>query len=128
MTSIEVPYSVAAVLPTLTVMDVTNEVALEVTRSGTAHGIAYISSADSSLVRIQEREAGLFEDVEMLLGRLIPFETGERGRLVQMLLGPRTEQVPVAGGRLCLGEWQRVMVFAFDDASPRDWLVTVLGA
>ena len=129
MTSIEVPYSIAAVLPTLTVMDVTNDVAREVAESDLQDGIAYISSGGGpSIVRIQERESGIFEDVETMLGRLVPFELEERERLVQLLLGPRTEAVPVSGGKLCLGKYQRVMVFAFDGASARDWMLTVLGA
>lgn len=128
MTSIEVPYSIAAVLPTLTVVDVTNDVVREVAQSETQDGIAYISSGTgSSIVRIQERESGFFEDFETLLGRLVPFEADERGRIVQLLLGPRTECVPVSRGRLGLGTYQRVMVFAFDGAGARDWQLTVLG-
>jgi hypothetical protein len=73
MTSIEVPYSIAAALPTLSVMDVTNDVAQTLTRSGKQDGIAYIhASHGRSLVRIQERETGFFEDLEGLLERIVP--------------------------------------------------------
>jgi thiamine phosphate synthase YjbQ (UPF0047 family) len=128
MTSIEIPYSIAAVLPTLTVMDITNDVSREVAAGPYRDGIAYLSSAPGpSLVRINERESGFFEDLECLLERLLPLELGERQRLLQMLLGPRTEQVPFRDGALCLGTYQRVLFFSFAGHSARDWTLTLLG-
>jgi thiamine phosphate synthase YjbQ (UPF0047 family) len=128
MTSVELPYSVATVLPTLTVMDITNDVVREVAESGCRNGIAYISSGPGpSLVRLQEREAGFFEDLECLLERLLPLELSARERMLQALLGPRTEQVPVRGGSLCLGTYQRVLLFSFAGHGGRDWSVTTLG-
>lgn len=128
MTSIEVPYSVAAVLPTLTVMDITNDVSRELAATGSDHGIAYISSGPGpSLVRVNERETGFFEDLECLLERLLPLDVGRRERLVQMLLGPRTEQIPFRDGALCLGTWQRVLLVSFNAQLGRDWTLTVIG-
>ena len=89
MTSIEVPYSIAAALPTLSVMDITNEVSREVSRSGRREGLAYIHAGDErSLIRVQERETGFFEDVECLLERIVPADASSRSRLVGALLGP----------------------------------------
>jgi thiamine phosphate synthase YjbQ (UPF0047 family) len=128
MTSIEVPYSIAAALPTLSVMDITNDVTKSVARSGCREGIAYISAAsDLSLVRVQERETGFFEDLECLLERVVPAETRSRERLVAALLGSRTEQVPVRDGSLCLGQWQRVMLFSLDAEHVSDWSLTLVG-
>jgi thiamine phosphate synthase YjbQ (UPF0047 family) len=128
MTSIEVPYSIAAALPTLSVMDITNDVSKSVARSGCRDGIAYISAtSDLSLVRVQERETGFFEDLECLLERVVPAETPSRERLVAALLGTRTEQVPVSEGVLCLGQWQRVMLFSLDSEHHNDWTITLLG-
>jgi thiamine phosphate synthase YjbQ (UPF0047 family) len=128
MTSIEVPYSIAAALPTLSVMDITNEVAQGVARSDRSHGIAYISATDGlSLVRVQERETGFFEDLESLLERVVPGDAPSRERLVYALLGSRTEQVPFNEGRLCLGQWQRVMLFSLEDEHRTDWSLTLLG-
>jgi thiamine phosphate synthase YjbQ (UPF0047 family) len=128
MTSIEVPYSIAAALPTLSVMDITNDVSKTVARSGCSDGIAYISAtSDLSLVRVQERETGFFEDLECLLERVVPAETRSRERLVAALLGTRTEQVPISDGSLCLGQWQRVMLFSLDAEHHDDWSVTLLG-
>jgi thiamine phosphate synthase YjbQ (UPF0047 family) len=127
MTSIEVPYSIAAALPTLSVMDITNEVARTVSRSGRSDGIAYIHTANGlTLARVQERETGFFEDVEALLERVVPAESPSRERLVAFLLGPRTEQVPFAGGALCLGRWQRILLFSLDSEHRNDWSLTLL--
>ena len=128
MTSIEVPYSIAAALPTLSVMDITNEVSKSVGGSGKRDGIAYISATSSlSLVRVQERETGFFEDLECLLERVVPGDTPARERLVHALLGSRTEQVPFSEGCLCLGQWQRVMLFSLDSELGSDWSLTLLG-
>ena len=128
MTSIEVPYSIAAALPTLSVMDITNEVSKSVGSSGRRHGIAYVSATSAlSLVRVQERETGFFEDLECLLERVVPGETRDRERLVHALLGSRTEQVPFADGSLCLGQWQRIMLFSLDAEHRNDWSLTLLG-
>jgi thiamine phosphate synthase YjbQ (UPF0047 family) len=129
MTSIEVPYSIAAALPTLSVMDITNDVGREVARSGRSNGIAYIHAEhDRSLVRVQERETGFFEDLECLLERVVPSEAPLRSRLVSSLLGARTEQVPFSDGGLCLGRWQRVLLFSLDPEHPAEWTLTLLGA
>ena len=128
MTSIEVPYSIAAALPTLSVMDITNEVAQRITRSGRTDGIAYISATHGlSLIRVQERETGFFEDLECLLERVVPGETPARARVVSALLGPRTEGVPFREGSLCLGTWQRVLLFSLDTEHRAEWELTVLG-
>jgi thiamine phosphate synthase YjbQ (UPF0047 family) len=128
MTSVEVPYSIAAALPTLSVMDITNDVAKSLAGSGRRRGIAYIHAPhDLSLVRVQERETGFFEDLEGLLERLVPSKSPMRERLVASLLGPRTEQVPFADGRLCVGQWQRILLFSLASEHRDDWSLTLLG-
>jgi thiamine phosphate synthase YjbQ (UPF0047 family) len=128
VTSVEVPYSIASVLPSLTVLDITNEVRRELRESAYESGIAYVSPLDDvALVRVQERESGFFTDLEDLLTRLVPQEEGERERLLCMLLGPLTEQIPFAGGELCLGRWQRILLLGFERPSQPRWELTLLG-
>ena len=128
MTSIEVPYSIAAALPTLSVMDVTNDVAQTLVRSGRTDGIAYIHATHGrSLVRIQERETGFFEDLEGLLERIVPSDVEGRERLVSALLAPRSEQVPFREGALCLGRFQRILLFSLDAEHRNEWTLTLLG-
>jgi thiamine phosphate synthase YjbQ (UPF0047 family) len=128
MTSVEVPYSIAAALPSLSVMDITNDVSREVAAADVTHGIAFLHAASElCLVRVQERETGFFEDLESLLERVVPSSLDSRERLLAFLLGPRSEQVPFADGELCLGQWQRILLFSLDAQQRPDWSLTVLG-
>ena len=128
MTTVEVPYSIAAALPSLSVMDITNDVSREVAESGVTAGIAYLHSATPlSLVRVQERETGFFEDLVQLLERVVPAKLRSRERLLAFLLGPRSEQVPFADGALCLGQWQRILLFSLDAQHRPDWTLTLVG-
>ena len=127
MTSVEIPVSIAAALPNLTVLDITNEVRREIASAG-GSGIAYVSpNGEPALIRVQERETGFFADLECLLERLIPLEAIDRTRLVSMLLGPRSEQIPYAQGELCLGHWQRVLLVGFQDRCADEWTITLVG-
>jgi thiamine phosphate synthase YjbQ (UPF0047 family) len=128
LTSVEVPYSIASALPSLTVLDITNEIRRELRDSSYSSGIAYVSPLDEvGLVRVQERESGFFTDLEELLTRLVPQEERERERMLCMLLGPRTEQIPFSGSELCLGRWQRILLLGFDRPSEPRWELTLLG-
>jgi thiamine phosphate synthase YjbQ (UPF0047 family) len=128
MTSVEVPYSIASALPSLTVLDITNEVRRELTRSGRESGLAFVSPLDDvALVRVQERESGFFCDLEDLLNRLVPREQQDRERLICMLLGPRGEQIPFSRGELCLGRWQRILLVDFEPPDEPRWTLTLLG-
>jgi thiamine phosphate synthase YjbQ (UPF0047 family) len=128
MTSVEIPYSVAAALPTLAVLDITNDVAREIAASDLDAGIAYLSARNErSLVRVNERESGFFCDLEDLLVRLVPIDADDRERLVCLLLGPGTEQVPFSDGRLCLGTYQRIFLVGFGAEFDGEWLLTLLG-
>jgi len=128
MTTTEVPYSIAAALPTLSVMDITNDVSQSVARSGRSDGIAYVHPLHAlTVVRVQERETGFFEDLEVLLERIVPGGTRNRERMVAALLSPRSEQVPFTGGSLCLGRFQRIMLFSLDAEHRSEWSLTLVG-
>ena len=128
MTTVEVPYSIAAALPSLSVMDITNDVAREVAESGVSSGIAYLHTESTlTLVRVQERETGFFEDLEQLLERVVPGSQRSREQLVAFLLGPRSEHIPFTDGMLCLGQWQRILLFSLDAQHRPEWTLTVLG-
>jgi thiamine phosphate synthase YjbQ (UPF0047 family) len=126
VTSVEIPVSIAAALPNLTVLDITNDVRHEVATTG-GSGIAFVSpNGDPSVIRVQERETGFFSDLECMLERLVPLEVDERTRLVSMLLGPRTEQIPFSDGSLCLGHYQRIFLVAFEDRCSNEWILTLV--
>jgi thiamine phosphate synthase YjbQ (UPF0047 family) len=126
-TSVEIPVSIAAALPNLVVLDITNDVRREVANVG-GSGIAFVApNGEPSLVRVQERETGFFSDLECLLERLVPLDTDGRRRLISLLLGPRTEQIPYQDGKLCLGQWQRILLVTFDHHCADDWTLTLVG-
>jgi thiamine phosphate synthase YjbQ (UPF0047 family) len=127
MTSVEIPYSIACALPSLVVLDITNEIGRELRRSDAEAGIAYVTAGADGLVRVNERESGFFADLEGLLGRLVPLDVPGRERVLSFLLGSRTEQLPFTGGRLCLGRWQRVLLFGFGEEISTEWTLTVVG-
>ena len=128
MTSVGIPHSVAAALPTLSVFDITNEISRDVSTSRVERGIAYVTAGvPSSLVRVSERESGFFCDLEALLERIVPGRLSDRERMLLAVLGPRTEQIPFESGRLCLGQWQRVLLFCFDGDTRADYTLTLLG-
>ena len=128
MTTVEVPYSIAAALPSLSVMDITNDVAREVAESDVNSGIVYLHTGSTlSLVRVQERETGFFEDLEQLLERVVPGSQRSREQLVAFLLGPRSEHIPFMDGTLCLGQWQRILLFSLDAQHRPEWTLTVVG-
>jgi thiamine phosphate synthase YjbQ (UPF0047 family) len=130
MTSIEVPRRIAATLPSLSVLDITDEVEKKVAANPISSGIVYLSATGSEpcFIRVNERETGFFEDLEQLLARLVPFEARDRERMLCMLLGPTTEQVPFDKRRLALGRFQRIMLFGFAPTSRGDWNLTILGS
>lgn len=128
MTSVEIPRSVAAALPTLSVFDITNDVSRSIAACGHEAGLAYVAAASPlAVVRVTEREAGFFHDFEAMLARLVPHDVAERERLIVALLGSRTEQIPFTDGRLCLGQWQRVLLFGFNGDVSADYGLTIVG-
>ena len=128
MTSVEIPASVAAALPSLSVFDITNDVSRSVESSGCDAGLAYVAAnSPSAVVRVTERESGFFHDFEAMLERLVPSDTADRERLIVALLGSRAEQIPFADSRLCLGQWQRVLVFGFNGDAAADYTLTIVG-
>ena len=128
MTSVEIPASVAAALPNLSVFDITNDVSRAVEASDREAGLAYVAAASpSAVVRVTERESGFFHDFEAMLARLVPSDTADRDRLIVALLGSRAEQIPFADNRLCLGQWQRVLVFGFNGDAAADYTLTIVG-
>ena len=128
MTSVQIPHSVAAALPTLSVFDITNEVSRDVASDRARRGIAYVTAAmPTSLVRVSERESGFFCDIEALLENLVPRARADRERMLLALLGPRTEQIPFDAGRLCLGQWQRVLLFCLDGDTRAEYTLILLG-
>ena len=135
----------------LHVTDITEDVREIVHESGVVDGICCVYSPHTTCcVRVNEFEAGFFEDFARLLRRLIPdaayyahddwdrrtenicpedmeFSNGH-AHCMSMLLGSAGESIPVADGELALGTWQRILFMELDRERDRRWLVKVVGS
>ena len=135
----------------LAVRDITNEVRQAVAESGISEGIACVYSPHTTCcVRVNEFETGFLEDFATMLRKLVPsdsyyahddwdrrtenicpedMEVGNgHAHCMAMLLGTAGESIPVSGGRLSLGQWQRVIFIELDRERDRRWIVQVVGS
>jgi secondary thiamine-phosphate synthase enzyme len=135
----------------LHVTDITDEVREIVQESAIVDGICCVYSPHTTCcVRVNEFEAGFFEDFARMLRRLIPsdayyahddwnirtenicpedMEFGNgHAHCMSMLLGSAGESIPVADGELQLGTWQRILFMELDRERDRRWLVKVVGS
>ncbi|MCB2228661.1 MAG: secondary thiamine-phosphate synthase enzyme YjbQ [Desulfarculaceae bacterium] len=117
------------------VHEVTGEVARVVAASGIGEGTVLVFTPGSTAaVTTIEHESGCLSDLKRLLDQLAPPD-GEYAHnlrwgdgngyshLRAALLGPSLT-VPVMGGGLGLGTWQRIVVLDFDNR-PRDRRVVI---
>ena len=126
--------------------DVTDEVARTVAESGVREGFAVVFSRHTTAgVRLNEHEPLLLEDMARLLESMVPpgnyrhddftvrtvnLTENERvnghSHCRSLLLGA-SETVPVSGGQLLLGRWQRVFLVELDGPQRRELVVQVVG-
>ena len=110
------------------VVDLTERVAAFAADAG-ADGLlhVFVPHATAGLV-VMETGAGSEDDLDELLGRLLPRDDryvhrhGSRGHgadhLLPLLASPSLT-VPVLGGRLGLGTWQRICLLDLNEDNPR---------
>ncbi|MBM3957879.1 MAG: YjbQ family protein [Gemmatimonadetes bacterium] len=128
-------------------VDLTETIADIVERAGVDAGACIVYSKHTTAgVVINEDEPLLLKDMEHFLDRVAAREAyyGHNDfsiRTVHMhddecpnghahcqhLFVGASEHVPIVGGRLALGEWQRVFLVELDMARPREVLVQVMG-
>lgn len=129
-------------------VDVTDQVATALAESGVRDGFAVVFSRHTTAgIRINEHEPLLLEDMARLLGQLAPTSAGYQHddfsiRTVNLTEGERvnghshcrslllgaSETVPVSGGSLLLGRWQRIFLVELDGPARREFIVQVVGA
>ncbi|GAC1444053.1 MAG: secondary thiamine-phosphate synthase enzyme YjbQ [Chloroflexota bacterium] len=128
-------------------IDITEAVAFAVERSEITNGIAVVfSQHTTAAVKINESEPELIKDMARFLKEIAPvereyFHNNFDVRTVNMtkdecpnahshcqhLMLSAGESVPVIGGRLHLGKWQRVFLVELDRAKARQVTVQILG-
>ncbi len=129
-------------------VDITDDVADAVNRSGASSGVVVIFSRHTTAaIKINESEPELLKDMAQFLGEIAPEEreychnnfdvrtvnmTDDEGPNAhahcQHLLLSASETVPMFNGRLHLGRWQRIFLVELDRPKAREVIVQVLGA
>lgn len=107
-------------------IDLTERVRASLAESGVQDGIATIFTRHTTTaVKINERCERLQQDMLSFLERAVPSagyrhdestvdgRANARGHIMSLLLGA-SESVPVAGGKLLLGDWQSIFFVEFD--------------
>ena len=134
------------------VTDVTDECRSLLADSGVQEGMLTVYSQHTTCaVKINERETCFLEDLRLFMESLVPpdgyyrhddFDIRDPATLAgsaddepinghahikQMLLGCSSESVPVVGGQLGLGRWQRIMFIELDQRRARRIQLQVQG-
>lgn len=128
-------------------IDITDDVADAVNRSGVANGIAVVFSRHTTAaIKINESEPELVKDMARFLAEIAPqerdyFHNDFEVRTVNMeedecpnahahcqhLTLSASESIPVLQGRMHLGRWQRIFLIELDRPKARQVTVQVLG-
>ena len=121
------------------IVDITEQVAEQVARSGIAEGYALVSAMHiTASVFVNDHESGLWSDIlAWLEGSIAPWDpsryrhnaTGEdnaAAHLRSLTVGHEVI-VPVTGGQLDLGPWQRVFYGEWDGQRRKRVIIKVLG-
>jgi isopentenyl-diphosphate Delta-isomerase len=126
-------------------LDITDDVAALVRRSGVRNGlVAICSSHTTAAIRVNENEPLLLEDFRRLLDRLVPAGNFEHDDLSQRvgvpldepinghahcrhLLLSTSESLPVTNGALPLGPYQRIFLIELCSPRRREVQVQVVG-
>ncbi len=113
------------------ITDITSQVQEAVRAAGCDQGLACISVPHCTcVVYVNENESGLIADTLELINQLPAGGSWQHNRidnnaeahLMASLMGSST-CLPVSGGQVELGTWQRIMLIELD--GPRERLVTV---
>ncbi len=121
------------------IIDITDEVAAQVQKSGVAEGLALVSAMHiTASVFVNDHESGLWSDIlKWLDGTIAPWdpgryrhnETGEdnaAAHLRSLTVGHEVI-VPITAGKLDLGPWQRVFYGEWDGQRKKRVIIKVLG-
>lgn len=121
-------------------VDITGEVRAALEKSGVHDGgVTVFTRHTTTAIKINERCGRLQDDMIKFLGSIVPssdythdLSTSDarpnaRGHLMSLLLNA-SEMIPVADGRLLLGEWQSVFFVELDGPrEKRSVVVNVIG-
>lgn len=118
-------------------INITDEVAQRVTKSGVKEGMVLVSAMHITAgVYINDAEDGLITDIDEWLDQLAPqgknyrhHHTGEDNgdaHLKNLLIGHEVI-VPITNGRMDLGPWQQIYYAEFDGRRKKRLIIKVMG-
>jgi secondary thiamine-phosphate synthase enzyme len=105
-------------------VDVTDDVREAVASSGVSDGrVTLFSKSSSCTLLANERESGLLKDIRRAVDKL-----GAAGTSKDHLhIGASSIVVPLVGGSLRLGTWQRLLLAELEGPSERSVLIQIVG-
>src|SRR5579884_2322563 len=116
---------------------ITPQVEAIVKKSGVKEGMVLVSAMHITAgVYVNDNESGLIQDIDQWLEHLAPFrqnykhhQTGEDNgdSHLKALLIHHEVIVPITGGKLDLGTWQRIFYAEFDGQRDKRVIVKVMG-
>jgi secondary thiamine-phosphate synthase enzyme len=116
---------------------ITPQVEEIVRKSGVKEGMVLVSAMHiTAAIYVNDHEDGLIHDIDEWLEKLAPYrsdykhhQTGESNgdSHLKSLLIHHEVVLPVTGGKLDLGPWQRVFYAEFDGQRPKKVIVKVMG-
>lgn len=120
-------------------VNITDEVAAAVTKSGVSHGLCLVNAMHiTASVFINDEESGLHRDYFKWLEELAPHEpvsqyehnnTGEDNadaHLKRQVMG-REVVVAITDGKLDFGPWEQIFYGEFDGKRPKRVLIKIIG-
>jgi secondary thiamine-phosphate synthase enzyme len=123
-------------------LDITDDVREHVEQSGIQQGIVVVASRHTTAsIVVNEHEPELLKDLDRLLSELAPEDQAYAHNAVpcgpgeqpnghshcQALLLSSSASIPVAGGRLTLGRYQRIFLIELDCPREREVTIALLG-
>lgn len=116
---------------------ITPQVEAAVKNSGVKEGMVLVSAMHITAgVYVNDHESGLIQDIDQWLEQLAPFreeyrhhQTGEDNgdSHLKSLLVHHEVVIPITGGKLDFGPWQRVFYAEFDGQRSKRVIIKVMG-
>ena len=115
-------------------IDITPEIIKFLAQSGVQEGmcLVYVPHTTAGITINEGADPSVVDDILMQLNQLIPWSNGYRhsegnsSAHIKSLLTGAEKTVPVTGGKLTLGTWQKIFFCEFDGPRRRKVIIKVL--
>jgi len=115
-------------------VDITPGVKRFLSQSGVQEGVClvYVPHTTSGVTINEGADPSVVEDILMQLNKLIPWHNGYRhtegnsAAHIKSLLTGAEKTLPVTGGKLTLGTWQKIFFCEFDGPRRRKVIIKIL--